>query len=352
MRWITDSIAYRVLLDILAGRCALEHEALDATGGSQAVEHLRAALVSHHALPPRDEQLLRFARWLAEQTEKMAHVEDRQHLKRWAHWHLLNDLNYRARQGKLTGRSVYYARAQVTQSIGFLEWLHGRGLQLTGCEQHDIDEWFAAGNTTRIRTTSFLRWSAKNHLTPKITIPRIDRPLTYRCLEDTQRRALIDRLINDTSIDPRDRVAGLLVLIYGQPIARIARLGLEDVTTSEQAVLLRLGKEPITIVEPLASLLAELVREPRGRAVTAATRTPWLFPGKVVGLHLSYERLRRRLQLLGIPSRTSRASALLPLAREVPAPILAETLGLSDEKAVGWAKAAGSDYARYVASRA
>lgn len=77
------------------------------------------------------------------------------------------------------------------------------------------------------------------------------------------------------------------MLNIGQPISRIARLQLGDVKTSEQEVLIRLGKETHRDSRTLASLLAELAREPRSRAVTAATRTPWLFSGKVVGLRLN-----------------------------------------------------------------
>lgn len=91
---------------------------------------------------------------------------------------------------------------------------------------------------------------------------------------------------------------------------------------------------------------------PTGEPSQLQQERPWLFPGKVVGQHLDSERLRRRLKKLGIPGRASRASALLSLAQEVPAPVLAEMLDLSDENAAGWAKAAGSDYARYAASRA
>ena len=340
MHWIRRSAAYDVLIDILAGRRPPEHDALDAADGGQAIEHLRSALVTHGALPPRDDELFRFTRWLDEQTGKVSGTTDHQHLKTWVHWHLLNDLNYRRRRGKLTGRSVQYARLQVRQTIAFIEWLHGQDLQLAECEQGHIDEWFALGNTTSIRVTSFVRWAVKNRLIPKITIPRVDRPLSYRSLQDTERRVLIDRLISDSSIDLRDRVAGLLVLIYGQPISRIARLQLGDVKTSEQEVLLRLGKEPIAIVEPLASLLAEARQGAPLKSRHRGHKNTMAFPGKVVGLHLNYERLRNRLRLLGIPSRTSRASALLPLAREVPAPILAETLGLSEEKAADWARAA------------
>jgi len=351
LRWMSRRGAYGVLIEILAGRCPLEHEALDALGESQAIEHLRSALVVHGALPPRDAPLFRFGCWLEKQTATVSRSEDRRHLKAWAHWHLVNDLNYRRRSGKLTSRSIYYSRSQVSQSIAFVEWLRGQDLQLADCEQSHVEDWFAT-NKTRVRVTSFLRWSVKNKVIAKVTIPRADPAPARQHLEETHRRAVIDRLIREDSLDSRDRVAGLLVMIYGQPITRIARLRLDDVQTAERGVLLRLGKEPIAMVQPVAHLLCALVREPHGGAVTAAARTPWLFPGKVVGQHLNSERLRRRLKKLGIPSMESRASALLSLAQEVPAPVLAEMLGLSDENAAGWAKAAGSDYARYAASRA
>ncbi len=245
MRWIERSVAFDVLVEILAGRCALTHEALDALASSQAVEHLRSALVVHGALPPRDEQLVRFTRWLDERTAKMAHTTGRQHLKAWAHWYLLNELNYRARQGTLTGKSVYTARGQVNQSIAFIEWLGSRGLELGDCKQHDVDKWFALGPTTRIRVSSFVKWAVKNGLIPKVTIPRAGQAQTYRCLDDAERRALIDRLVNETSLDVRDRFAGLLVLIYGQPITRIAQLRLSDVSVCERGVLLSLGDTPL-----------------------------------------------------------------------------------------------------------
>jgi len=352
MTWVNRSPAYGVLLDILAGRRPLEHEALDTAPGGRAVNHLRAALVAHRALPPRNEPLFRFARWLEKQTENMPQTSDRQHLKSWAHWHILNNLNYRARQDKLTSRSVPTARGQVLQSIAFIEWLHGRGLELASCEQHDIDEFYAIGNTTRIQVSSFLTWSANNKLTGKITLPKRDRSPIHKCLSDDERRAFIDRLVNDSSLDIRDRVAGLLVLVYGQPLTRIARLRLNDVSISEQGVLLSVGDAPLAMIEPVASLLAQIVRKPGGGAVTAAKATHWLFPGSLVGQHIEGEHLRRRLRRLGIPSSQSRASALLALAQEVPAPILAETLGLSANTASEWAQAAGSDYARYAASRA
>jgi hypothetical protein len=197
--------------------------------------------------------------------------------------------------------------------------------------------------------TSLLRWAAKQRLTANITVPRISRPPTYRCLDETERRVMIDQLANDAELDLRDRVAGLLVLLYGRPVTRISRLQVVQVTTNEHGTLLALAGAPVVIVEPLGSLLADLAAKPRGRAVTATSASKWLFPGKVVGQHI--ERLCNRLRRLGITSVAARTSALLPLAQDVPAPILAETLGMSEEQAAHWAKAAGADYARYVANR-
>ena len=116
IRWIERSRAYRVLIDILDGRVALEHEALDAFGGSQAIEHLRCALVAHHALAARDEALHCFNAWLDQALDAIEDRTDRRHASEWARWHLLNDLHYRVRRGQLKSRSIYHARSQVTHA--------------------------------------------------------------------------------------------------------------------------------------------------------------------------------------------------------------------------------------------
>jgi hypothetical protein len=220
--------AFKVLLDILAGHRALTHDALDEAHGGQAIEHLRLALVTHHALPARDEQLIRFERWMSDQIAA-APETGRQHLKEWGHWHLLNDLNYRRRRNQLARRSVYHARGQVRHAITFTIWLHEQDLQLQDCQQPHLDEWFAQGNTTSARVTSFLRWAVKQQLIAPVTIPRPQPRSSTSALDQAQRQALIAHLLADDTIDLRDRVAGLLVLLYGQPVTRIARLQLDDI---------------------------------------------------------------------------------------------------------------------------
>jgi hypothetical protein len=352
MRWIARSAAYRVLGDILDGRVALDHEALDALGPNQAIEHLRRALVAHRALATRDETLHRFNAWLDRVLLAIEDPRDRQHTTEWARWHLLNGLNYRARRGGLKSRSIYHARSQVTHAVAFINWVHTQGATLTTCRQDHVDRWFAHPSTTRVRVISLLRWAHAQGLITHLAIPSNAKPPAYRTLSHSQRHTLITRLIRDETLDLRDRVAGLLVLLYGQPIARIACLRTTDVVHHDNEILLRLAPEPVVIVEPLATLLCALADSPRGRAVTGATTSPWLFPGKLVGEPLRPERLQRRLAACGVKGLPSRASAVLELAREVPTPVLAETLGYDHDVAAAWARLAAADYARYAASRA
>lgn len=352
IRWIQRSVAYQVLLDILHQRVALSHEALDALTPSQAIEHLRRALVSHHALPCRDEALQRFSGWLDQPLAQVNDPGDRQRASLWARWHLFNELNYRSRRGQLNARSIYYARSQVTQAVAFLNWLNTQGATLSACRQHHVDDWFSTRSTTSRRVTSLLRWAQARGVSGPLSIPSVIHPTVYRTLTDDQRLSLIARLARDEDMDLRDRVAGLLVLLYGQPIARIARLRIDDIDHTETEMLLRLGTQPVVIVEPLATLLKRLAQHPPRRGVTAAAQSSWLFPGKLAGEPLRPERLQQRLRDCGIKGIPSRTSAVLQLAREVPTPVLAETLGYNYDLAATWARLAAADYAAYAASRA
>jgi hypothetical protein len=78
----------------------------------------------------------------------------------------------------------------------------------------------------------------------------------------------------------------------------------------------------------------------------------WLLPGRKRGTHITAEHLRKRLAPHGITSRPGRHGALLALAGRLPAPILAERLGIHQARAAQWARAAGATYAPYVRLRA
>ena len=149
-----------------------------------------------------------------------------------------------------------------------------------------------------------------------------------------------------------DRLAGLLVLLYAQSLAAIVRLTINHVTIDHNNgdVRLQLGQAPVLLAEPLAELAVQLVATRKGHATVGHPGTsPWLFPGGRPGHPLSSKRLSVRLNRLGMAPRRSRSAALLQLAAELPAAVLARLLGVSTDRATTWQQIAGGDWAGYAA---
>jgi hypothetical protein len=158
----------------------------------------------------------------------------------------------------------------------------------------------------------------------------------------------VRRLLHDPDIDPRDRLAGLLLLLYAQPLTRTAALRTNDVaTTADGQITITLARGAVALPEPLGSLAHAM----RYQRPTRADNDSWLLPGQNAGSHITAERLRERLTRYGITSRPSRHAALLALAARLRAPILAERLGFHPARAAQWVRAAGATYADYVALR-
>ena len=73
------------------------------------------------------------------------------------------------------------------------------------------------------------------------------------------------------------------------------------------------------------------------------------FPGRKPGSALTEDALAQRLHALGISPRQGRSTALFALAAEVPAAILANTLGIHVQAAIQWQKISGGDWTAYAA---
>src|SRR2546421_11537000 len=96
---------------------------------------------------------------------------------------------------------------------------------------------------TRRPAQAFLRWAMVTDRTPKLGLPSRS---TSKPAPITQHRrlALIRGLLSDDRTPMRERVAGLLLLLYAQPVSRIVRLTVDDVCDVDVQVLLRLGDPP------------------------------------------------------------------------------------------------------------
>jgi hypothetical protein len=131
---------------------------------------------------------------------------------------------------------------------------------------------------------------------------------------------MLRTLLEDESIDLRDRVAGCLVLIFAQQISRLVLLKKDDIQVTQGRVFVRLGREPLLVPEPLATLILRLrqARSPRGN-LARSTEPEWMFAGLRLDTAMHEEVMRRRLRKLGITVRAARTSAALQLARTLPA---------------------------------
>jgi integrase len=233
----------------------------------------------------------------------------------------------------------------------FLEFLDQRDRELGHCTQSDVDDWLADGPPSAHEVGDFLDWTAARKTTPRFSLPgRLRRggPRT----DDETRFALVRRLLVDESIEVTDRVAGCLVLLYGQQLSRIASLRRDQVVgEADGSIRLSLGTTPIQVPPPLDQLIGRLLDEHRHHSAFSLPTlpTPWLFPGLHPGRPFNTNQLGARLRRLGIEPQAARRGALTHLAATMPAAVLARVLDLAPGTAVRWVGTAGGDWNRYAA---
>ena len=101
--------------------------------------------------------------------------------------------------------------------------------------------------------------------------------------------------------------------------------------------------------EPFASQLNyHRYNRPNLRTAGGAIGTPWLFPSIRPGRHIDPQAIMQRLRALGVNLLGSRNTALQELVSEIPAPLVAEMLGYSDQVTQKHAAEAGTTWSRYV----
>jgi hypothetical protein len=349
-RWLTKPATAPILSDLATGKIPLTHQALDELPDTQPLAHLRQTLVATGALPERDELMVRLEAHLADLLASQPSPERRKLLYRYLNWHLVRRLRTR-NNGRAVSRQQFIRIQRLARgAIALLDWLEAHGLALDSLRQADLDRWLTDENATyREEAGLLIRWAHTN----KITSIRIGttrwsgptRPLDHQHRWDTARC-----LLHDADLKPEDRLAGLLILLYAQGVSAISRITLDQIHTDPDQISIRLGRVPIHLPEPVATLARTVVANRKGHAtIGAQTPSPWLFPGGQPGLPISTQQLTKRLSGLGIRPSPDRSTALIQLATEIPAAILARTLGIQTDAAVSWQRHASGDWATYAA---
>ena len=126
-----------------------------------------------------------------------------------------------------------------------------------------------------------------------------------------------------------------------------------QITSHDGTVHVRFGDHEVPVPEPLGVILTELARSGRSHTGTGTPAvTPWLFPGGLPGRPITAPRLGQRLRRLGVHAMAGRRAALLDLAAQLPAAVLADLLCMAPTTAVRWMREAGGDWSRYAADLA
>ncbi|MFF0001501.1 hypothetical protein [Streptomyces avermitilis] len=158
-----------VLHPLAAGHGPVTHTTLDRLRPTKVVENLRMHLVVGGALPPRDERLSTFERWLPGKIAEVEEPESRKVLHAYATWHMLRRLRTVSRRRRVTHGQVHGARAYVTQAQ-LLNWLSSQNM-LSACSQDVIDAWLDENPARGPRLQGFLVWTSRKGHTRQLAVP-------------------------------------------------------------------------------------------------------------------------------------------------------------------------------------
>jgi hypothetical protein len=123
-----------------------------------------------------------------------------------------------------------------------------------------------------------------------------------------------------------------------------------QIATRDGQVLVRFGQHEVPVPDSLARILTDLIQAGRSHAGTGSpAASPWLFPGGMPGQPITPSRLGERLRAIGVQAMPGRRAALIDLAAQLPAAVLADALNLSPGTAVRRMQQAGADWNRYAA---
>ncbi|MBD0676009.1 hypothetical protein [Streptomyces sp. CBMA156] len=342
--------ASQLLRRLGLGEIPLTHDAFHELQPWRAAAHLEELLMASKVLPAVDKYICSFQRWLPGHLASIADPEHVKTIKLFATWRVLPHLRERADRSRITPSVRGFAAEQITCATAFLQWLSARNTTLASLGRLDIDAWFAE-NTERGRTSlrPFLNWAMQGCRCPRsLSIPaqRISR---RPALSEDERLATLGRLLTDTDASMRLRVAGVIVLLYDQPLTRVVQLTVDDVLHNGETTLLRLGEPASPVPTPVAALLLAYIAN-RGNMNTATNQASrWLFPGRRAGQPARPDHLSALLGEIGIPVAAARGAAVRQQLLELPAPVVADALGYHDKTTSRLLRETGGTWSRHAA---
>ena len=355
LHWLARTTTAKLLTDLATATGPITHHTLDQLGGTTAAHLLRHMLVAATVLPERIEYLDRIGPWLDDQLRHRPAAHARM-IRPFVNWHLMPRSRRNAATIGFSEHAGTHLRARVLRALELLAWLDQQRITLSTATQLDLDRWLDTTPTyRRSHTRVFLNWALRHGHAHGIALPpKPEAPQRLEPLTDHDAHQQLTRCLHDRAM-PRDvRLAGALILLFGTTTARLIRLHTDAVVTEPDGqVKLHLGPVPLALPPPLAAIAVEQAADPARPLTPLAriARKPLLFPGRAPDQPIAARRLRNKLRRHGITPVPGKHAALVAMTSDIPAPILADLLGVTPATAVRWADAVNTDWTHYLAAR-
>lgn len=347
---LTNSEATTLIQALARGEAALEHATFIEHPSPRRVAFLRELCIEHGLLAPIHLDIERFQAWLSAKAAR-AHPDDARMITQYGRWVHLNRMHHLAEIGQLKKGTFLSAKQSTTVALEFLAFLRDRDTAPGDCLQADIDDWLSGGPTTRSLARGFIRWAMKHGHLATIEIP-YRAAKTAPVITQQQRLAHIQRLITSApALRPLERTAALLLLLYGQPLARIARMRLDQVLVVDDDVTIRFATDALRVPEPFASVVRAHLNDLPNLNTSAHRDNSWLFPGGRPGQPIHQGTLMNLLRDAGIDLRGAKNASLRELVLQMPAPIVADSFDYSYKVTDQHRRNAGGQFIDYVAKR-
>ncbi|STZ74180.1 Fis family transcriptional regulator [Mycolicibacterium fortuitum] len=347
LTWIRQKHVDQALRE-LARHATVTHEIMDQFPLGKTTNYIRSLLVEHKALPARDERLATFQSWAAAAQQRITTDEHQKVMARFIRWGLEKRLRSMA---TVTDSAFQRAKQTVTVTIEFCNWLtaeHAISIELL--TQSHIDLWQASGPTTREHIVRFIRWAIATKLVASDLEVTPHRRGTAPRLPIGEQNAVIEKVVHQQTMHPRDRFAAILIIVFAQRAENIAALTWDRITIAAESVSVDLAGIPIEMPTPLDEPIRILAAANYNGQTAAHPNSPWVFRGHRPGTHLTPTHLRTRLRPV-LAALEARLGTLNELTQTTPIAILAETLGYNPQTLEAHARASATTYARYMATR-
>jgi hypothetical protein len=333
------------------GEVAISHDTFRALPQDRAHGYLRNLLTALGVLEPFDPYIERIGPWL-DQYLTTVPEHHRDLLRRYGRWHVVRDMRKAAAEGRLTSSVAHAGRRRIRVASMLLDFFDERRVTAATATQSVLDEYIAARGRALSGEHGFIAWLRRTRINTGIRIPtppvRGEPEIT---VAEDHRWAVVDRLLHDSSIKRYTRIGGLFTLLFAQPLSRIVAMKTSQISHVDDTLHVTFRSIAIPLPAPLDTLVREHLAG-RGMSLHGSRDTGWLFPGGSPGRHLNTENIRAQLVTIGMKPYEGRKATLFQLAAEIPAPVLGELIGISDNNAADWARLAARDWRGYIADRA